>query len=104
MNLILQTNMQGWAGWCGGLLYRADDPNATTLEVDVALQAKAKAIGRSAAILSQHGSLYGWGYTDTRYLNGGYWWPFFIESDQFRRSNVQWEESRLEVRDPAVVL
>ena len=90
--------MQGWAGWCGEL-YQIKNPEVSIADIDVALQAKAKETGHGVAVLAEHNSLYGWGYTDKRYLEGGYWWPFFIESDAFLNANTVHIEQRKEVRD-----
>ena len=81
----------GWSGWAGGLLYQA----APGEDIDKALQKKAKESDRSAAVLTEDNCLYGWGYTDERYKDGPYFWPFFIESDKFNAAGKKWVETRI---------
>lgn len=68
-------------------------------ELDEVLRIQAKESGRGAAILSIENALYGWGYVEEGYLDGGYWWPFFIPGDQFKSSGATFNEQRSIVRD-----
>lgn len=97
IELKAKRDWQGWAGWCGGQIYSANVPQSP--ELDKALQAKAKETGTGAAVIVEDNCLYGWGYTDERYKDGPYFWPFFIESDTFRDAKKTYTETRSQVKD-----
>ena len=90
---LISKDETGWYGWEGGLLYKA----APGEDVDEALRQKAKATDRGAAIQTEDNCLYGWGYTDARYKDGPYFWPFFIESDRFNKAGKKWVEKRVRI-------
>jgi hypothetical protein len=98
ITLKRKQSKDGWDGWCGGEIYTPPDIY-TQEEIDHALQQKAKEIQTGAAILTTDSCLYGWGYTDARYKDGPYFYPFFIESDKFRRANKTHLETRIQVKE-----
>jgi hypothetical protein len=60
--LKISTNKQGWCGWCGGEIFnwpRSIDASA----IEVELRETAKDYGRSAAVVTADGDLWGGGYS-----------------------------------------